>query len=130
MTGIIHDEVTTVFHVLPEVDHIRPDHDSIFRRGLEAAEMEWLRAKARGMVDPVIELSDQPVSVLAGGPSGDPIPVDVELRVLERDELVGLLMPLAREVAEELAAVPPPETPMTIVVATIGVFTIIQRPAP
>jgi len=129
MTVIIHDKVLTVFECIPSARYVSPDHESILRRSLESSEMEWLRAKDRGMVDPVIEILDKPLTETAESHSEDPILIDIELRVHERGALVGLLKPISSTVAAALAITPPTDTPMTIVIGTMDGVSIVNRPA-
>lgn len=124
MTVIIHDQIMTVFESNPAMAYADPVHEAILSRALESAEMEWNRARERGMIDPVIEVVDRP-----GGIESEVI--DIELRVYERSVLAAILQPVSStEVVVAVATSPPPHTPMTIVIETIAGVSVVNRPAP
>jgi hypothetical protein len=124
MTVIIDDQVMTVFESNPAMAYADPGHEAILRRSLESAEMEWSRARERGMSDPVIEIVDTPCVV------GTEV-IPIELRVHERSDLAAILQPIASaEVFDAVITPPPPHTPITIVIETIAGVSIVNRPAP
>lgn len=124
MTVIIDDQVMTVFESSPAMGYAEPGHGAILARALESAEMEWGRARERGMVDPVIEVVDRPAA------EGSQV-IDLELRVYERGALAAILQPISSaDVFAAVATPPPPHTPLTIVIETIAGLSVVHRPAP
>jgi hypothetical protein len=124
MTVIIDDQVMTVFESNPAMAYTDPGHEAILSRSLESAEMEWSRARERGMNDPVIEIVDTPCVV------GTEV-IPIELRVHERSDLAAILQPISSaEVFDAVMTPPPSHTPLTIVIETIAGVSVVNRPAP
>jgi hypothetical protein len=97
-----------------------PRVEVILRVCVEAAEIEYLRAKEGGIADPVIELvcfdSKRPHSV--------------GLAVWDRPELASCMDERSSGAAAALRKAPPDGCPFTIVVATPEGIQMFRRPCP
>jgi hypothetical protein len=97
-----------------------PTVETILQTCTETAEMEYLRAKGRGVPDPVIELV-----------TFDPRnPHAVGLAVWERRELARCMDARSKGAAAVLREEPPDGRPFTVVVATWDGVRIFHRPEP
>src|SRR4051812_26529522 len=94
--------------------------ETIYRTCIEMAEMEYLRAKARGIVSPVVEL-------MALDPD---CPIRVDVAVWEREELARVLDGKSSTAAAALRAGPPAGRELTILVATPDGVRIFDRGLP
>jgi hypothetical protein len=97
-----------------------PTVELILRTCIEAAEIEYLKAKEGGIADPVIELV-----------SFDPKnPHTVGLAVWGRSDLARYMDERSRRAAAALRVAPPDGCPFTIVVATLDGVRIFHRARP
>jgi hypothetical protein len=97
-----------------------PRVEVILRNCIEAAEMEYLKAKEGGVSDPVVELV-----------TFDPKrPNTVGLAVWERHELARSMDKRSTGAAAALREAPPSGRPFTIVVAALEGVHIFHRPEP
>jgi hypothetical protein len=97
-----------------------PRVEVILRNCIDAAEMEYLKAKEAGASDPVIELV-----------TFDPMrPHTLGLAVWERHELARSMDERSTGAAAALREAPPSGRPFTIVVATLESVHIFHRPEP
>jgi hypothetical protein len=97
-----------------------PRVDVILRYCIEAAEIEYLRARGRGVPDPVIEL----VSIDLQHPH------TIGLKVWDRPEMARSMDLRSTGAAAALREAPPDGCPFTIVVATSESVRIFHRPVP
>ena len=97
-----------------------PRVEVILRTCIEAAEIEYLRAKGSGVPDPVIALVNF-----------DPEnPHSVGLAVWDRPELARCMDERSTGAAAALRAAPPDGCPFTIMVATLDSVQIFHRREP
>jgi hypothetical protein len=100
----------------------QPSYDAILRRGFEIAEGEYLRARERGLIDPVVTLLDgEGIAGLGRGKVG--------LTVHEREEAVRDLEPESRAAAAAIRD-RPPDRGLTIVVSTARGCSVTHHPRP
>jgi hypothetical protein len=97
-----------------------PRVEVILRTCIEAAEVEYLRAKGGGMPDPVVEL-------VCFDPEH---PHTVGLAVWDRPELARSMDERSTGAAAAIREAPPDGCPFTIVVATLDCVQIFHRPVP
>src|SRR5262249_34753196 len=93
--------------------------EAVYRSGVEAAEMEFLRARERGMAEPVVELR--------AADAANPRRVDIH--VVERRDLVASLRGRCDGAAEAIRGVSRP-APFLLLVTLPEAAPVVYRPIP
>lgn len=121
ITVVIDDGTMTVYRFLPS-EFADPSHRGMLRICLEAAEMDWQKARERGTLDPVIHIV-QTGSTETGA-------TKLGAGIQKRSSLIERLKPVSHLAVAALMAPAPPNCPLTIVIDTQAGISVVHRPAP